>query len=555
MKQFSAKRSIQLLGHLLQQYGIDKMVISPGSRNAPLAIHFSELDAFECFSIVDERSAAFTAIGMAKALKKPVAICCTSGSAAVNYYPAVVEAFYQNVPLLILTADRPSHYVDIFDGQTIRQKDLFKQHSYGDFELLEEEREGAEEENFRIIKTALELCIQKQGPVHLNIPLSEPLYELVEELPVFPEVEIVRNQNKPEISSALVSEFNLAKRILILTGTLDENPELQSMLSQFVKNHSVVVLTEANSNLYHEKFFNHIDRYLFNFSEEDCKTYAPDLLITIGQNVVSKKVKEFLRKAMPANHWHIDEFWHPDTYFALTQKIETKAEVFFSQLLKSAKLEPSPYFNLWDVLRDKKDAKHEEYCSSIGFSDLKVFEILEQKTPTEYNIHVSNSSTIRYAELFPYAKNHSVYCNRGTSGIDGCTSSAMGFAMMHPKPTVLISGELGFLYDINGLWNNYIPPYTRIIVINNGEGNIFRIIPGPSTTNAVDEFIATKHQKNCEHMAKHFGMGYFKVSDEETLLRALDNFFKPDASPKILEIDTSSVENAEVLKQYYRFLN
>lgn len=554
MKQFSAKRSIQVLGHVLQQYGINKMVISPGSRNAPLAIHFSELDSFECFSIVDERSAAFVAMGMAKSLKKPVTISCTSGSAAANYYPAIVEAFYQNIPLLVLTADRPTDYIDIFDGQTIRQKDLFQQHSYGDFQLLEDDKENAEDENFRIIKTAIELCLEKQGPVHINIPLTEPLYKLVEELPFFPSIEIIDQEKPYEIPSHLVSEFNLAKRILILTGTLDKNPQLQSMLSQFVKNHSVVVLTEANSNLYHEKFFNHIDRYIFNFTEEDYKTYAPDLLVTIGQNVVSKKVKEFLRKAKPANHWHIDEYWQPDTYFSLTQKIETRADVFFSQLLKSAKLEPSAYYNLWDILRDKKDAKHEEYCSSIAFSDLKVFEILQQKIPENYNVHVSNSSTIRYAELFPYAQKHNIYCNRGTSGIDGCTSTAMGFAMMNPNPTVLISGEIGFLYDINGLWNNYIPPYTRMIVINNGEGNIFRIIPGPSTTNAVDEFIATMHNKNCEYIAKHFGFNYFKVEDEESLLRTLENFFKPEAKPKLLEIDTKDIQNAEILKNYYKFL-
>jgi len=526
MKQFSAKRSIQVLGHLLQQYGIEKMVISPGSRNAPLAIHFSGIDAFECFSIVDERSAAFTAMGMAKSLKKPVAISCTSGSAAVNYYPAITEAFYQNIPLLILTADRPTDFVDLFDGQTIRQKNVFHQHSYGDFELLEDEAENAEEQNFKTIKTAIELCIEKQGPVHINIPLSEPLYNLVYELPIFPEVEIIKQEKPYEISSHLVSEFNQAKRILILAGTLDHNPELESILSQFVKNHSVVVLT----------------------------TYAPDLLITIGQNVVSKKVKEFLRKAKPTKHWHIDQHWFPNTYYALTEKINAKPEVFFGQLLPFSRLEPQAYYNLWSVLKDKRDEKHEAFCKSSSFSDFKIFETLEQKIPENYHVHISNSSAIRYAELFPYSKNHQIYCNRGTSGIDGCTSTAMGYAMMNENPVILITGELSFMYDINGLWNQYIPPYTRIIVVNNGEGNIFRIIPGPSNTNAVDEFIATKHHKNVENLAKHFGFSYFKVEEEETFLRVLDNFFKADEKPKILEIDTSEIQNADVLKNYFNAL-
>ena len=174
------------------------------------------------------------------------------------------------------------------------------------------------------------------------------------------------------------------------------------------------------------------------------------------------------------------------------------------------------------------------------FSDFKIFQILEQKIPSNYNIHISNSSAIRYAELFPYSQNHNIYCNRGTSGIDGSTSTAMGFAMMNENPTILISGELGFFYDINGLWNNYIPPYTRIIVMNNGEGNIFRIIPGLQTN--INRRIyrdQTSKKKKTENLAKHFGFGYFKVEDEDTLLRVLDNFFKPEVKPKILEINTA----------------
>ena len=405
MKKFSSKRSIQLLAHLLKEYGINNVVISPGSRNAPLAIHFGEMDEFNTYSIVDERSAAFVGLGMAKSEKKPVAITCTSGSAAANYYPAVTEAFYQNIPLLILTADRPTDFVDIFDGQTIRQKELYQLHSYGDFQLMEDDKDGSEDYNFDIIKKAIELCIEKQGPVHINIPLSEPLYELVTELPVFPKVDTTAQKKPYELPTNLVAQWNLSKRILILVGTRDYSNELESQLSQLVKNHSVVVLSEANSNLNHDKFFTHIDRYIFTFTDEDYQLYAPDLLITVGQNVVSKKVKQFLRKAKPKNHWHIDEVWQPDTYFALTDKIETKPEVFFNKLLNVVKLEPQPYFNLWDVLRDKRDAKHAEYVNRVGFSDFNLFWLISQKIPENFNIHFSNSSAIRYAQLFDFKGN------------------------------------------------------------------------------------------------------------------------------------------------------
>ncbi|WP_343681478.1 2-succinyl-5-enolpyruvyl-6-hydroxy-3-cyclohexene-1-carboxylic-acid synthase [Chryseobacterium arthrosphaerae] len=555
MKKYSSKRSIQILAHLLQQYGIADIVISPGSRNAPLAIHFSEVDSFNCYSIVDERSAAFVAMGMAKSEKKPVAVTCTSGSAVVNYYPAVTEAFYQNIPLLILTADRPTDFVDIFDGQTIRQKDVFHQHSYGDFQLLEDSKENAEDINFDIIKKAIELCFEKQGPVHINIPLEEPLYELVSELPTFPTVEKTIKHKEYEIPANLIADWHTSQRIMLLVGTRDYSPELENQLTQLVKNHSVVVLSEANSNLYHEKFFRHIDRYIFNFTEEEYKTYAPDLLITVGQNVVSKKVKQFLRSARPKQHWHLDEVWQPDTYFALTEKIEVKPEVFFSKLLKYINLEPRPYYNLWDVLRDKKDARHEQFLNTVEFSDFYFFNKASQTVPENYNIHFSNSSGIRYAQLFDFGK-RKIYCNRGTSGIDGSTSTAMGFAIKNENPTLLITGDLSFFYDINGLWNQYIPPFVRIMIFNNGEGNIFKIIPGPGNANpnTLDEFIATKHRKNAEHLAKHFGFSYIRVEDELTLDRVLENFFKPDAQPKILEVNTYGKNSADVQKAYFNFM-
>lgn len=555
MKKYSSKRSVQLLAHILKSYNIQDIILSPGSRNAPLSIHFGEMDYFNTFSIVDERSAAFVALGMALQTKKPTAIVCTSGSAVANYYPAITEAFYSNIPLLVLTADRPSDFVDLFDGQTIRQNQLFQQHSYGDFQLLEDDKPNSEEHNSSNIKTAVELCIEKQGPVHINIPLDEPLYHLVSELPIFPSIEHTIRHKNYTMPSYLAAEWNTSERIMILVGTKDYSSELEAQLSQLVKNHSVVVLSEANSNLRNPKFFKHIDRYIFNFIDEDFKTYAPDLLITIGQNVVSKKVKQFLRKAQPKHHWHIDEYWQPDTYFSLSQKIETSPEIFFAQLLQYAQLEPRPYYNLWDTLREKKNVLHHNILNYLEYSDVYLFKLLAEKIPREFSIHFSNSSAIRYAQLFDFKENN-IYCNRGTSGIDGSTSTAMGYAIKNHNPTLLVTGDISFFYDINGLWNQYIPPFTRIIVMNNGGGNIFKFIPGPNNANEniLDEFIATKHQYTAEHIAKHFGFKYYRVEDERALERVLNQFFTPDTHPKILEVNTSNCNNAGILKTYFNAL-
>ncbi len=555
MKKFSSKRSIQLLAHLLHEYGVNDLVVSPGSRNAPIAMHFAGIEVFNCYSVVDERSAGFVAIGMAQSIKKPVALTCTSGSASANYYPAVVEAFYQNIPLLLLTADRPSDFVDIFDGQTIRQKNLYQQHSYGDFELLEDEEENAQEQNWDIIKKALALCYEKQGPVHINIPLSEPLYNLVAEIPFFSSIEKNDVSKDYILPSHLIADWNTSKRILILVGTKTDDGELDALLAQLVKNHTSVVLCEVNSNLRHDKFFRHIDRYIYNFSDEDIKTFAPDLLITVGQNVVSKKVKQFLRKAKPAKHWHIDPVWQPDTYFALSERVEVKPELFFSQLISKVNLDPLSYYNLWDVLRAKKDQKHQEYIEKVIYSDFVFFKLFSELVPADYAIHFSNSSAIRYAQLFNFDGNK-VFCNRGTSGIDGSTSTAVGFAIKNPTPTVLVTGDLSFFYDINGLWNQYIPPYFRVIVFNNGEGNIFKIIPGPENADVdvLDEFIATKHKRTAESIAKMFNFSYTKVEDEDALSRVLENFFKPSTQPKLLEVNTSSIQNGDILRGYFDYM-
>lgn len=553
MKKYSSKRSVQILAHIFQEFGIQDIVVSPGSRNAPIAIHFGELENFNCYSIIDERSAGFVALGMAKYTKKPTLLTCTSGSATANYYPAVTEAFYQNIPLLLLTADRPVGFVDIFDGQTIRQKNIFSQHSYGDFELLEDNQPNADEENYKIIKRAVELCINKQGPVHINIPLEEPLYELVSEVPSLPSVILSEQENSYEISHKLVEQWESSKRIMILVGTREASEELDTELSKLADNHSVVVLCEVNSNLNNDNFFHHIDRYIFGFGEKEYRNFAPDLLITIGQNVVSKKVKQFLREAHPKHHWHIDSYWQPDTYYSLTEKITTTAEKFFRAFLPKISTPESEYYHLWEQLKIEKDEKHQSYIQKIGFSDFNLIRLLSSEIPKNYHIHFSNSSVIRYAQLFDF-KGYIVHCNRGTSGIEGSTSTAMGYAVKSENPTLLVTGDISFFYDVNGLWNSYLSSTTRIIVMNNSEGNIFKIIPGPrnANENILNEYIATRHKKTAKYLAEHFGFGYIKADEESDLKQVLTTFFRESDRPKILEVQTSSVDNAQILRDYFK---
>jgi 2-succinyl-5-enolpyruvyl-6-hydroxy-3-cyclohexene-1-carboxylate synthase len=552
---YSNKLSVQLVGEVLYRYGITDIIISPGSRNAPLTIHFTNHKEYTCYSIVDERSAAFFALGMAQSKKKPVAICCTSGTASANYYPAIIEAFYQNVPIVVLTADRPENYVDIFDGQTIRQKDIYRNHIYGSYQLSESESDESITQNFLDLKKALNTCILKSGPVHINIPFSEPLYKQTDKLEISFEKLTLPEKNYPsETYDALLPLWNQYAKKMILVGMQQPDAQLKNLLEKLADREDTVILTEITSNLNSTKFYPTIDRYVFPFGEEKMEEYKPDLLLTLGQNIVSKKIKVFLRNSNLKAHWHLDEYWHPDTFFALTEKIIDYPADFLHKLVKLPQIE-SDYSLLWRKLKSEKKNRHDEFIKNIPYSDLWVMNTLNDKIPDFYNLQVSNSSMIRYAQLFNFNSKNKLFCNRGASGIDGATSTAVGFAVADPAPTVLITGDMGFFYDSNALWNKYIPTNFRIILVNNGGGDIFKIIPGPDTSNSLDEYFVTRHNRTARLLAKEYNFEYNEVHNQEGLIQNIDSFFSLTDKPKLLEINTKGQPNSNILRAYFNFLN
>lgn len=552
---YSNKLSVQLVGEVLYRYGITDIIISPGSRNAPLTIHFTNHKEYACYSIVDERSAAFFALGMAQSKKKPVVICCTSGTASANYYPAIIEAFYQNVPILVLTADRPENYVDIFDGQTIRQKDIYRNHIYGSYQLSELENDESITQNFLDLKKALNTCVLKSGPVHINIPFSEPLYGQTDKLEInFDKLTLPKKNYPSETYDALLPLWNQYAKKMILVGMQQPDAQLKNLLEKLADREDTVILTEITSNLNSTKFYPTIDRYVFPFGEEKMEEYKPDLLLTLGQNIVSKKIKVFLRNSNLKAHWHLDEYWHPDTFFALTEKIIDYPADFLHKLVKLPQIE-SDYSLLWRKLKSEKKNRHDEFIKNIPYSDLWVMKTLNDKIPDCYNLQVSNSSMIRYAQLFNFNSKNKIFCNRGASGIDGATSTAVGFAVADPAPTVLITGDMGFFYDSNALWNKYIPTNFRIILVNNGGGDIFKIIPGPDTSNSLDEYFVTRHNRTARLLAKEYNFEYNEVHNQEGLIQNIDSFFSLTDKPKLLEINTKGQPNSNILRAYFNFLN
>lgn len=550
---FSDKKLSQTLVSLCISKGIEHIVISPGSRNAPLTIGFGENPNFKCFSIVDERAAAFFALGMAQQLQKPVAVVCTSGSAVLNYYPAVAEAFYSHIPLLVFSADRPEEFIDIGDGQTIRQENIFEKHIL--YSANCKEGEEHQLQNEKEINIALNAAIELSGPVHINLPFSEPLYRTVETASVSPQNVLPREpENNKEDLSDFVEIWNKSKRKMVLVGTLFPGSLEEKYINCLAKDESVLVLTETTSNLHHPNFIPAIDQLITALDEKEFEDLQPEILLTFGGLVVSKRIKAFLRKYKPKHHWHIDQKSALDTYFVLSHHFKRDINDFFEEFLMKTQPVESTYLREWLNIRGHRKQLHSEYEKEIDYSDFMVFQKIFEHLPARLQLQLSNSATIRYAQLFDLPKGVEVFCNRGTSGIDGSTSTAIGAAYVSGLPTLLITGDLSFFYDSNALWNNYIKKDFKIIVINNRGGGIFRILPGEKDTELFDTFFETKHHLSAKQLAEMYGFQYFTVENIEELESGVQTFFSHSEGPALLEVFTPDRVNDKVLIDYFKFI-
>ena len=566
-----------------EKFGFKNIVISPGSRNAPLAIGFASNKNFNCYSIVDERSAGFFALGISQQTKTPTILVCTSGSALLNYFPAVSEAYYSNIPLIVISADRPTYKVNIGDGQTIVQQGVFKnaildssslaldpKHNFKEIfksnkqkiipkkfteKTLEAEQKKTQVLNEKTINSLFTKAISESLPVHLNAPFEEPLYNF-KSTPSVKINTIVKNSIKKTtntfLSNSLVKKYS---RIMILVGCSDANvlsENLKNKISQF---DNIVVLKETTSNLRHDSFFGKIDQIIapIELSANRDKIFEklkPELLITIGGMIISKKIKTMLRNHRPLSHIHLGKYGSKDTFYIGVKHFKVDPSYFFDKTLDIFKCN-SNYKSEWENLSKLRKESHKNYMPKVKFCDLKVFSKISEIIPENYSVQVSNSSAIRYMQLFDQNPSSNFNCNRGTSGIDGSTSTAIGASIGSKSPTLLISGDLSFLYDSNGLWNNYTEKSFRIIIINNSGGGIFKILPGYLNDKTHEKFIETRHNFSAKQLAKMHGFKYMQASSSFGLKFALLNFFKSSSRPKILEIFTDSSLSAKVLEDYF----
>jgi len=557
----SDKLLVQHLVHICEKKGIKYVVFSPGSRNAALVISFNEQSFFNCITIPDERVAAFYAMGLAQQIEQPVIIVCTSGSAALNYAPAVAEAYHQNIPLLVITADRPVEWIDQRAGQTMRQQNVYHNYIKKSFQLTQEATHQDDLwYNDRIICEAIDTTmLAAKGPVHINIPFREPLYETVHSSDLST-IKIVETLSAKRVLSehlmkSILTELEEYGSKLILVGQQFPDEKLDQILSKLINDSSVVILTETTSNVAIDGVHSCIDRFITSVDDDTMEAYIPDLLITIGGAIISKKIKALFRKYKPKAHWHIDEDEHYiDTYQCLTKNIKTDPLSFF-HLMNDAQHSPHDFALRWEKHETQNRIKHQQFIQSCDWSDLKVFDLIQKQLPPDSDLHLANSTPVRYNQLFDKRNDLRYFSNRGVSGIDGCSSTAIGAAVGTLRMTTLITGDMAFFYDSNALWNQNLPSNIVIIIMNNGGGGIFKIIPGPKDIKQYETFFATEQSYTGEHIAKTFHCDYLKAENENELLEHLDKAYTVQRNgPLILEVFTNTAENEIILADYFKAL-
>lgn len=558
---YSDKLNVQILVSLLIEHQISHIVLCPGSRNSPLTHTISQHPFFKCFSIFDERSAGFFAIGLAQKLQHPAAVCCTSGTALLNLASAVAEAKYQQVPLLVISADRPPAWINQMDGQTIPQQGVFGNLVKKSVHLPEVQNDEDRWYCERLVNEAI-LSLSQHGrtPVHINIPISEPLFQYTaSELPAVKPIKLASTQ-KTICDPEFVLNWSHSQKRMILVGQLPPDPQLEKIIDQISRQWHCVVLCEHLANIQNVKdVITQFDTILKVSNPSEIHQLKPDILLTIGGHIVSKRLKKFLRDTRPV-HYLISKSGEPaDTFQSLRGIIEGEPKRILETLCDSIpdvniKTEAIAYKTRWNSLQDTQTRKI--INTTVPWSDLSAIRLFLDNMSPNAALHLANSSTVRHAQLFHLPPNTQVYCNRGTSGIDGSLSTGVGFSILHRGITYVIIGDLSFFYDMNVLMSRYITRNLRILLINNGGGGIFYQLPGSKKSPALVEYIAASHSVSAQGWIESLGIGYLAAKTETELRHCLIPFTQAEAEKNALclEVFTDPQSNEKAIKTFYEIL-
>ena len=551
---YTDKKSILQLAALLKAHGIRKIVLCPGSRNIPIVQTLANIPDFTCYPMTDERSAGFFALGLALHGGTPAAVCCTSGTALLNLHPAVAEAFYQQVPLVVISADRPAAWIGQMDGQTLPQPGVFGSLVKKSVDLPEVDSEESEWYCNRLINEALlELNHHGKGPVHINVPISEPFFKLpVTELP---EVRVITRYQGLSVYDKdyqpLIDRLNRYQRRMAVVGQMNLIYLFDKRYTKMLYKHFAWFTENISNQTVPGVPIRNIEPLLCSMNFETQQKMRPELLITYGGHIISKRLKKFLRRHPPVEHWHIAPDGEVvDLYGSLTTVIEMDPFEFLEKIAPMMENRTPEYPRQWEALSKAIPQ------AQFDYSEMSAIGAVIKNLPAPCSLHLANSSVVRYAQLFDIPANVEILSNRGTNGIEGSLSTALGYATASDKLNYLFIGDLSFFYDMNALWNSNYGANIRILLLNNEGGEIFHALPGLELHENARRFVTATHCTTAKAWAEDRGFEYLSARNSEELNAAVTVFTQASITnrPMLLEVFTDKNLDIEMLKEYYHNL-
>lgn len=547
-----------LLSGLMSEYGITHVVGCPGSRNMPLLTAFGRNDKLHLDMVIDERSAAFSALGIAEITGKPVAIVCTSGSALLNFAPAVAEAYYRRIPLLVISADRPASWIDQNDGQTLRQPGVLDNVVKRSIAVSDDTSLADRCQYYnRLINEALhELTYPCCGPVHLNVHLSEPLKPCPADVIGMPHDKIslsVHRTDLPEREIESLWNILRRKKVMIFVGQSSPDENLDRALNRLSELDNIVIVADNVSNLRGNNFIRGIDAILSEATDDELKRISPDIVITSGSGPISRIFKEYIRKSDYVEHWDVvPDLRFQDSYRHLTRTIIAGQTEFFMQLSQTAASADisSDYKQSWQTLRSRASSSIEEYVGMIPWCDLKAVSAICKAVPSDWNIQCSNGMLVRYTNLFDCSGFNRFSSNRGVNGIEGSTSTAVGASGVFRGITLLLSGDMSAYYDAAGLISPFLNSRFKMIVFDNSGGDIFRCIKATKEVPERETLLSCDMKFPGEQLAALAGMLFLSATDEKSLEVSFDKLVREVDRPAMLVVRTSKEVNSKIFIEF-----
>jgi 2-succinyl-5-enolpyruvyl-6-hydroxy-3-cyclohexene-1-carboxylate synthase len=554
----SAKKLYQIIGQFINicvSKGVKYAILSPGSRSAPLALSFIRNKNIRSFIINDERSAAYVALGIAQNTGQPVVLVCTSGTAALNYAPAVAEAYYQKIPLIVFTADRPPEWIGQGENQTINQAGIYHPNILASKQVhIFYNDENAEYDAFRTLNELINKAFfPVKGPVHINVPMREPIYhynEPNEEETIPPNISLILSEPilSSDLQKELLADLKKHRKILVIAGTYQPDLELKLTINELLLKSDIVFIPDITSNMQGiNKSILQADLLLNISDENDMDIFQPSLLISFGGPMVSKSLRQFLRTFKPKEHWHINPTGEaPDTYQALNKIIQTNPLQFFRFVLDNITSLKDAFSNIfYQKWKEENEQAAEGILNTIKeeqnnelFAVSRVLKYL----PKDSILQLGNSMPVRLVSTITlksntYSDNIRVFSNRGTSGIDGCLSTAVGAALSTDETVTVILGDQSFFYDRNALWNKNLPSNLKIVMLNNHGGGIFKTIKGPSQQPEFNEYFIAGQPIIAENTVQQHNLNYLYCDDLNKIDGFIEELYLKNDKAVVLEID------------------